>query len=92
LEAVNQALFQSPFIANYGSIMLNPPQKATVTVTLGAKDMRLFREAASSVPAPLAELFASQLHAAIEAGFGDADWAGGLYDFLQQQPKGALPR
>ena len=48
LETVNSALFQSPFYAAYGKVMLHPPENAGATIELGAKDLRLLREAAAS--------------------------------------------
>jgi 3-hydroxyisobutyrate dehydrogenase-like beta-hydroxyacid dehydrogenase len=85
LEAVNDALFQSTWLRNYGSYMLRPPDPVTASVTLGAKDMRLFREAAATagLQAPLAALFSSLLAGAVEDGLGQADWAGGLHRSMQ---------
>ena len=37
-EAVNSALFQSPFYAAYSKVMLHPPEHAGATITLGEKD------------------------------------------------------
>ena len=48
LETVNSALFQSPFYAAYGKVMLHPPEHPGATIELGAKDLRLLREAAAS--------------------------------------------
>lgn len=90
LEAVNSALFQSPFYANYGKVMLNPPEHASATVLLGIKDMGLFREAAqeTGTRTPLADVFQQQLHAARDAGLGEADWAAGYYQQAQNEAKG----
>jgi len=84
LETVNNALFQSPFYAMYGNIMLHPPDKPGGTIALGEKDTRLFREAAQSqgVATPLADVFLATFHRAIEAGMKDQDWAAG---YLQLQ-------
>ena len=89
LEAVNAALFQSQFYTNYGKVMLNPPEQASATVELGAKDTRLFREAAeqTGIRTPLAALFEQNLREATEAGLGKADWAAGYYQIVQQQLK-----
>jgi 3-hydroxyisobutyrate dehydrogenase-like beta-hydroxyacid dehydrogenase len=94
LEAVNSALFQSPFYANYGKVMLNPPEQASATVSLGIKDMRLFREAAkeTGTRTPLADIFQQQLNAAREAGLGDADWAAGYYEQTQNEAQGIEAR
>ncbi len=94
LEAVNSALFQSPFYANYGKVMLNPPERPAATVALGVKDTRLFREAAreTGVRTPLADIFAQQLHAASAAGLSNADWAAGYYRQTQNEAKGVTAR
>ena len=94
LELVNAALFQSQFYANYGKVMLNPPEQAAATVELGAKDTRLFREAASemSTGTPLADIFQQHLDEAAAAGLGRADWAAGYYQFIQQQSKGVAAK
>jgi 3-hydroxyisobutyrate dehydrogenase-like beta-hydroxyacid dehydrogenase len=39
LETVNSALFQSPFYAAYGKVMLHPPEHPGATMELGAKDL-----------------------------------------------------
>jgi 3-hydroxyisobutyrate dehydrogenase-like beta-hydroxyacid dehydrogenase len=79
LETINSALFQSAFVANYGKVMLNPPEKPGATIKLGAKDTRLFQESAEpgQTPTPLADLYQQHLQAAIAAGRGDEDWAAG---------------
>jgi 3-hydroxyisobutyrate dehydrogenase-like beta-hydroxyacid dehydrogenase len=79
LETVNSALFQSAFVGNYGKFMIDPPQSPGATVKLGAKDTRLFREAAQSshTPTPLGDLYQQHMQAAIAAGRGDEDWAAG---------------
>lgn len=85
LETVNSALFQSPFYAAYGKVMLHPPETAGATMELGAKDLRLLREAAESrgtrlsLADELAELFAE----ANRQGLGDQDWAVGQYRMAQ---------
>jgi 3-hydroxyisobutyrate dehydrogenase-like beta-hydroxyacid dehydrogenase len=79
LETVNSALFQSAFVGSYGKLMLAPPERPGATIKLGAKDTRLFREAAESThtPTPLADLYQGHLKEAIDAGLGDDDWAAG---------------
>jgi len=86
LETINSALFQSTFVANYGKVMLNPPEKPGATIKLGAKDTRLFQESAEpgETPTPLADLYQHHLQAAIAAGRGDEDWAAG---YLHQTRK-----
>jgi 3-hydroxyisobutyrate dehydrogenase-like beta-hydroxyacid dehydrogenase len=87
LDTVNSALFQSPFYAAYGKVMLNPPEQPGATIELGAKDLRLLREAAASrhtrlsLADNLAEIFAQ----ARQSGLGDEDWAVGQYRMAQQR-------
>ena len=89
-ETVNSALFQSPFYAAYAKVMLHPPEQPGSTIELGAKDMRLLREAAASrntrlsLADNLAEIFAR----AGQAGLGGEDWAVGQYRLAQR--RGAL--
>jgi len=81
LNTVNSALFQSPFYAAYGNVMLHPPTSPGATIELGAKDLRLLREAAAacgtrlSLADNLAEVFAE----AKKSGLGAEDWAVGQY-------------
>jgi 3-hydroxyisobutyrate dehydrogenase-like beta-hydroxyacid dehydrogenase len=87
LETVNSALFQSPFYLAYGKVMLHPPSQPGATIELGAKDMRLLREAAASrhtgmsLADSLAEVFAQ----ASEAGLQGEDWAVGQYRMAQRR-------
>ena len=87
LETINSALFQSPFYAGYGKVMLHPPEHPGATIDLGAKDLRLLREAAAgrhtrlSLADNLAEIFA----AAKEAGLRNEDWAVGQYKMAQKR-------
>ena len=89
-ETVNSALFQSPFYSAYAKLMLHPPQHAGGTIDLGAKDLRMFREAAagghtrSSLADKMAEIFAE----AQQIGMGGEDWAVGQYRMAQR--RGAL--
>jgi 3-hydroxyisobutyrate dehydrogenase-like beta-hydroxyacid dehydrogenase len=86
-ETVNSALFQSPFYASYANVMLHPPEHAGATVSLGAKDLSLLREAAAGAGARLsladnlAEIFAQ----AKKAGLANEDWAVGQYKMAQQR-------
>jgi 3-hydroxyisobutyrate dehydrogenase-like beta-hydroxyacid dehydrogenase len=88
-EAVNNALFQSPFYAAYAKVMLNPPEHAGATISLGAKDMRLFREAAASrnTRSSLADALAGIFAEARAAGLADEDWAVGQYRMAQKRGK-----
>jgi 3-hydroxyisobutyrate dehydrogenase-like beta-hydroxyacid dehydrogenase len=87
LETVNSALFQSPFYAAYGDVMLNPPKEPGATIELGAKDLRLLREAAEaghtrlSLADNLAEIFAE----AQQTGLAGEDWAVGQYRMAQRR-------
>jgi 3-hydroxyisobutyrate dehydrogenase-like beta-hydroxyacid dehydrogenase len=87
IETVNSALFQSPFYAAYGKVMLHPPEQPGATIELGAKDLRLLREAAASARTrlsladQLAEIFAE----AKQVGLGGEDWAVGQYKMAQRR-------
>jgi|HubBroStandDraft_1064217.scaffolds.fasta_scaffold74049_2 3-hydroxyisobutyrate dehydrogenase-like beta-hydroxyacid dehydrogenase len=89
LEAVNNALFQSPFYAAYAKVMLNPPEHAGATISLGEKDLRLLREAAASrnthlsLTDTLAQVFAE----ARADGLADEDWAVGQYKMARKRGK-----
>lgn len=91
LETVNAALFRSPFYEAYGKVMLNPPEKATATIALGEKDMRLFREAAKEahVSTPLADIFEAYLGQAIREGMKEEDWAAGYFHLARGVMKAA---
>ena len=88
-EAVNSALFQSPFYAAYSKIILNPPAEAGASVSLGEKDTRLLREAAASrgTRVKLAETLAEIFAEAKAAGLANQDWAVGMYRMSQQGSK-----
>jgi 3-hydroxyisobutyrate dehydrogenase-like beta-hydroxyacid dehydrogenase len=87
LETVNSALFQSPFYAAYGKVMLHPPEHPGATIDLGAKDLRLLRQAAAAANArlsladSLAEIFAE----AQRSGLAGEDWAVGHYRMAQRR-------
>jgi len=85
LETVNNALFQSPFYAAYGKVMLHPPEQAGATMELGAKDLRLLREAAESHGASLslADEMAGIFDEARKQGLGEQDWAVTQYRMAQ---------
>jgi 3-hydroxyisobutyrate dehydrogenase-like beta-hydroxyacid dehydrogenase len=80
LETVNSALFQSPFYAAYGKVMLNPPLQPGATIELGHKDLKLFLEAAEAnkVWLTVADLMLDRFEEAIASGLANSDWAGGL--------------
>jgi 3-hydroxyisobutyrate dehydrogenase-like beta-hydroxyacid dehydrogenase len=81
LDTINSALFQSPFYAAYGEVMLHPPEHPGATVELGAKDLNLLRKAAASRGnrLSLADNLAEVFGEAIRSGLGDEDWAVGQY-------------
>lgn len=89
LETVNSALFQSPFYASYGKVMLHPPEQIGASVSIGIKDTHLFRKAAEAqgVQLHLADYFLQQLQNAVEAGLKNEDWAVAQYRMAQS----ALP-
>lgn len=86
-ETVNSALFQSPFYAAYAKVMLHPPEHPGATIDLGAKDLRLLREAASAAGArlSLAEDLAEVFAEAQKAGLANEDWAVGQYKMAQRR-------
>jgi 3-hydroxyisobutyrate dehydrogenase-like beta-hydroxyacid dehydrogenase len=86
IDAVNNALFQSPFYAAYSRVMLHPPEQPGATIELGAKDLRMFREAAGNkLRLGLADLLAETLTDAKRAGLGNADWPVSHYKTVQQR-------
>ena len=87
-EAVNSALFQSPFYAGYAKVMLHPPKDAGAPMNLGAKDMQLFREAAASrnTKVSLADNLAAIFTEAQKLGLGGEDWA--VTQFRMAQRRG----
>jgi 3-hydroxyisobutyrate dehydrogenase-like beta-hydroxyacid dehydrogenase len=86
-EAVNKGLFQSTFYAAYASMMLHPPEHVAATMELGAKDLRLLREAAASrqthlsLADQMAEIFAEAKH----IGPAGQDCAVGQYRMAQRR-------
>jgi 3-hydroxyisobutyrate dehydrogenase-like beta-hydroxyacid dehydrogenase len=88
MDAVNNALFQSPFYAAYAKVMLHPPKQPGATIELGAKDLRMFREAAGkAIRLGLADLLAETLAEAKRAGLANADWPVSHYKTVQQRAK-----
>ena len=87
LETVNNALFLSPFYTAYGKVMLHPPEHAGATMELGAKDLRLLREAAEShgTRLSLADEMAGIFEEARKQGLGEQDWAVTQYRMAQQR-------
>jgi 3-hydroxyisobutyrate dehydrogenase-like beta-hydroxyacid dehydrogenase len=78
MEIVNDNLFQSPILANYGAIIARERfEPAGFKLRLGLKDVRLVLESARArgVPMPLAGLVRDQFEAAVDAGMGEWDWS-----------------
>jgi 3-hydroxyisobutyrate dehydrogenase-like beta-hydroxyacid dehydrogenase len=86
-EAVNNALFQSPFYAAYSKVILHPPERPGATMELGEKDLRLLREAAASrdTRLSLADLMAEVFAEARAAGLAKEDWAAGQYKMARRR-------
>jgi 3-hydroxyisobutyrate dehydrogenase-like beta-hydroxyacid dehydrogenase len=86
-ETVNSALFQSPFYANYGKVMLHPPEQPGATIDLGAKDVRLFREAAGAhgFESRMAAHLGDVLTEIQREGRGDEDWPVEQYRSAQRR-------
>jgi 3-hydroxyisobutyrate dehydrogenase-like beta-hydroxyacid dehydrogenase len=87
IETVNSALFQSPFYASYANVMLHPPEHPGATIDLGAKDMRLFRQAAAAAGTrlSLADTLAEIFEQARQSGLAHEDWAVGQYKMAQKR-------
>lgn len=86
-EAVNNALFQSPFYAAYAKVMLHPPETPGATIDLGTKDVRLLREAAAAHGASLslADTLYDIFLQAQKSGLSNEDWAVGQYRMAQSR-------
>lgn len=86
-EAINSALFQSPFYALYADVMLNPPLTPGATIELGAKDLGLMQAAAAakSTRVSLGETLSAIFAEAKAQGMADEDWAVGQYRLAQQR-------
>jgi 3-hydroxyisobutyrate dehydrogenase-like beta-hydroxyacid dehydrogenase len=86
-EAVNSALFQSPFYEAYSKVILHPPERPGATMELGEKDLRLLREAAASreTHLSLADLMADVFAEARAKGLAQEDWAVGQYRMSQMR-------
>ena len=88
-EAINSALFQSPFYALYSNVILHPPEKPGASIELGAKDTRLLREAAAArhTKLSLADALSTIYAEAKAAGLSQEDWAVGQYHVSQMRSK-----
>ena len=87
LDTVNSALFQSPFFTAYGKVMLHPPSEPGATIDLGAKDLRLLREAAAErgTTLSLADNLAKVFAEAQRSGLAGEDWAVGQYRMAERR-------
>jgi len=87
IEAVNSALFQSPFYTAYSQVMLHPPEAPGAALEVGVKDLRLLRDAAAgrNTRLSLADSLAEVLAEAQAAGLGRTDWAVAQYRVSQQR-------
>ena len=81
LSTINAALFQSPFYEAYAKLLLKAPPQPAATFSLGAKDVRLFRQAAviGGNDTPLADLLNEYFDAGLAEGRKDEDWASAWY-------------
>ncbi len=89
-EAINSALFQSPFYALYSKVILHPPEKPGASIELGAKDTRLLREAAAATPhktQPGRRAIKNIRRGERAAGLSQQDWAVGQYRVSQMRSK-----
>jgi 3-hydroxyisobutyrate dehydrogenase-like beta-hydroxyacid dehydrogenase len=86
-DAVNNALFQSPFYEAYSKVILHPPERPGATMELGEKDLRLLREAAASreTRLSLADLMAGVFAEARAGGMAQEDWAVGQYKMARKR-------
>ena len=86
-EAINNALFQSPFYAHNANTMLHPPEHVGTTMELGARDLRLLREAAASrqTRLSLADRMAEIFAEARRIGPAGQDWVVGQYRMAQRR-------
>ena len=86
-QAINDALFQSPLYAACANTMLHPPQQTASTLELGAKDLRLLREAAAmgETRLSLADQLAEILAEARRTGPPGQDLVVGLYRMVQRR-------
>jgi 3-hydroxyisobutyrate dehydrogenase-like beta-hydroxyacid dehydrogenase len=86
-EAVNSALFQSPLYATYANLMLHPPQQIAAAIELGAKDLRMLREAAAArnTVLSLANQMADILAEARRTGLAGEEWAVSQYRMAQRR-------
>ncbi len=87
METVNSALFQSPFYEAYGKVILHPVGQVGAPMALGAKDLRLLREAAASrhTRSSLADAMAEIFDEAQRDGLGGEEWAVAQYKMAQKR-------
>lgn len=76
-ELISSTIFASPIVKNYGRVILEADfGNPGFTARLGAKDVRLVREAArmTDTPLPLASLLEDRFARLLARGWGDQDW------------------
>jgi len=90
IEAINSAIFQSPFYPAYSKLILHPPEHPSAFVDLAIKDLSLLRQAAAGreTRVPLAEDMYRIFQQARSQGLGDLDWAAA--QLRMAQARGAL--
>jgi 3-hydroxyisobutyrate dehydrogenase-like beta-hydroxyacid dehydrogenase len=88
-DAINNALFQSPFYAAYSKVILHRPEKPGASVELGEKDTRLLREAAADrdTKLSLADALGKIYAEAKAAGLAKEDWSFAQYRVAQLRSK-----
>jgi 3-hydroxyisobutyrate dehydrogenase-like beta-hydroxyacid dehydrogenase len=86
-ELMTTTSFSGPSYRNYGKMMVERNfDQATFTLRLGLKDVELALAAGgdTQVPLPLAGVIREQHLGALNAGFGDKEWAS-LADYLAER-------
>jgi 3-hydroxyisobutyrate dehydrogenase-like beta-hydroxyacid dehydrogenase len=86
-ELMTTTSFSGPSYRNYGKLMVERNfDQATFTLRLGLKDVELALAAGgdTQVPLPLAGVIREQHLGALNAGFGDKEWAS-LADYLAER-------
>ncbi|MGC4117664.1 MAG: NAD(P)-dependent oxidoreductase [Myxococcales bacterium] len=77
LEVMTGSLFTAPVYQTYGKLLLEGRFKPGFALPLGAKDNRLWLQAAErcSVPLPMASLIRDRMLAALARGYAEQDWS-----------------
>ena len=90
-DIITSTAMNSPAYKSYGGLMLQNPANPTFPLKLGLKDVELALQSAADlgVPMPTAELLRTQHLAAIDAGYGERDWAA-LGTYLMDSAAGRI--